>query len=442
MGVIGDQLWWSRVSAEEQARLVRYRMAWEAYFGQTPDPLATSHSDPRGQDNVKVNFVRPIVDKGVAMLFGQEPIFELDEMTTTPTEIWLEQCWRANHKMLTLQKMAINGGVCGHVFVKITQPQRGERYPRVINLSPEYVTVATEPDDIERVTLYLIEYPAHAEDGTWVTIRQRIEQDGARWHILDQRARGNGRFETISDVEWPYPWPPIIACQNLPSPNEYYGVSDVEEDVIRLNGSLMFVLSNMARIVRHHAHPKTWSKGVAASEIRTGVDDMIVLHSPEAELHNLEMQSDLSSSLALYERLKEALHEMSRTPEVAMGKMNNIGTLSGVALQILYRPLTEKTEAKRRTYGEMLVELNRRLLALGGYSEEQWVTIHWPELLPSDPLQERQVALIDQQLGVSADTLLSQLGYDAAQEAQKREVEDRALGESALTAWEQSASEP
>ena len=287
MGVIGDQLWWSRVSAEEQARLVRYRMAWEAYFGQTPDPLATSHSDPRGQDNVKVNFVRPIVDKGVAMLFGQEPIFELDEMTTTPTEIWLEQCWRANHKMLTLQKMAINGGVCGHVFVKITQPQRGERYPRVINLSPEYVTVATEPDDIERVTLYLIEYPAHAEDGTWVTIRQRIEQDGARWHILDQRARGNGRFETISDVEWPYPWPPIIACQNLPSPNEYYGVSDVEEDVIRLNGSLMFVLSNMARIVRHHAHPKTWSKGVAASEIRTGVDDMIVLHSPEAELHNL-----------------------------------------------------------------------------------------------------------------------------------------------------------
>ena len=442
MGAIGDQLWWSRVTAEEQTRLLRYRMAWEAYFGQLPDPLAKSKSDPRGQDNIKINFLRVVVDKGVAQLFGQEPIFELDETSTTPAETWLEECWRANHKMQMLQKIAINGGVCGHAFAKVVPPRQGERYPRVINLSPEYVTVVTEPDDIERVTLYLIEFPARAEDGAQLTIRQRIEREGQRWRIVDQRARGDRAFETVADTPWPYAWPPIVDCQNLPSPNEYYGLADIEEDIIHLNGSLGFVLSNMARIVRHHAHPKTWAKGVQATEIKTAVDEMIVLNSPEAELHNLEMESDLASSLALYERLKEALHEMTRIPEVAVGKLDRTGSLSGVALQILYRPLTEKTEAKRRTYGEMLTELNRRLLALGGYGEEQWTTIHWPQLLPSDPLQERQVALIDQQLGVSADTLLSQLGYDAAQEAQKREVEDRALGESALTAWEQSASEP
>ena len=72
------------------------------------------------------------------------------------------------------------------------------------------------------------------------------------------------------------------------------------------------------------------------------------------------MQSDLTSSLAYYARLKEALHEVSRVPEVATGKLESTGALSGVALQLLYGPLVQATEAKRLTYGEMLTELNLR----------------------------------------------------------------------------------
>jgi len=184
------------------------------------------------------------------------------------------------------------------------------------------------------------------------------------------------------------------------------------------------VLSNLARIIRFHAHPKTWGRGFLADQLKVAVDETIVLPSPDAELHNLEMESDLSSSIAFYERLREALHEISRIPEVATGKLDRTGQLSGVALAILYQPLLEKTESKRRTYGDMLVELNRRLLALGGYGEENHTVIHWPELLPRDMLQERQAALLDEQLGVSRDTILTRLGYDAELEAQKRELEN------------------
>src|SRR5690606_15610206 len=106
----------------------------------------------------------------------------------------------------------------------------------------------------------------------------------------------------------------------------------------------------------------------------------------------------------LYERLREALHEVARVPEVATGRMENVGQLSGVALSILYQPLIEKTETKRCTYGDLLVELNRRMLALGGFGEDNITVLHWPELLPGDVLQERQAALLDHQLGVSAST--------------------------------------
>ncbi len=408
------------LSMEEIARLRQFKAAWERYYGRFPKPLKVRSGQP--DDNVIVNMARVIVDKGVAFLFGQDVTFEIDETTTTPAEEWLASCWQANQQMTFLQKLALNGGVCGHVFVKIVA---GSPYPRLILLDPATVLPIWDPHDIERVLRYRIQYPAtDPNTGKPLTIRQWIELDGAIWRITDQVSRAGGAWQTTAETVWPHPWPPIVDCQNLPNPNEYWGLPDLTEDILQLNEGINFVLSNLARIIRFHAHPKTWGRGFLADQLKVAVDETIVLPSPDAELHNLEMESDLSSSIAFYERLREALHEISRIPEVATGKLDRTGQLSGVALAILYQPLLEKTESKRRTYGDMLVELNRRLLALGGYGEENHTVIHWPELLPRDMLQERQAALLDEQLGVSRDTILTRLGYDAELEAQKRELEN------------------
>ncbi len=196
----------------------------------------------------------------------------------------------------------------------------------------------------------------------------------------------------------------------------------------------------MQRIVRYHAHPKTWGRGFTANQLNVSVDDTIVLPSPEAELRNLEMQSDLASSIALYQRQREALHEIARIPEVATGKIEHVGQLSGVALQILYRPLVEKTETKRRLYGDLLIELNRRLLALGGFGDGMVTELHWPELVPSDIQGAAQTAVIWQQVGVSQDTILQRLGFDPDLERQKREVSSAQFGEQLLTAFERGQS--
>lgn len=417
------------VAAEELERQLRFKRAWEAYYGRTPKPLKVRQGGL--DDNVQVNYARLIVNKGVSFLFGQDVTFELDETQQTVEEDWLQECWDSLGGALLLQKLALNGAVCGHAWAKLAAPRVDSQvlYPRVIVLDPANVSVGLALDDIEQVEWYKIQYNSvDPHTGEPVVRRQWIEPDGAFWMITDEESRGGGGWKQVEETPWRYEWPPIIDCQNLPLPNEFWGMSDLESDVLELNRSIDFSLSNTARIIRFHGHPKTWGKGFSLDQLKVAIDETIVLNSPEAELHNLEMESDLSSSIAFYDRLREALHEVSQVPEVATGKLEGIGALSGLALQILYQPLMEKTEVKRRTYGGLLVELNRRLLEMGGFGPDNRTVLHWPEMLPTDAMAERQTALLDEQLGVSRDTLLQQLGYDPELERQKRRSQEAEAG--------------
>lgn len=417
------------LAADEQTRAAAMRRRWEAYFGKLPPAL----KDPL--DNVRLNYARIIVDKGVSFLFGQEVGFELDETAQTEAETWLANTWQANRKMTLLQNAALVGGVTGHVFIKIVPAQP---YPRLVVIDSETVSVTLAPDDIDQVLAYQIAYTArNPQTGKPIGVRQLIERDGAGWRVIDQIGNlENLHWRTVNETSWLFPFPPVVHCQNLPAPGEFWGQSDLEEDIIEVIRAINFVASNTARIIRFHAHPKTWGRGFRAQDLRIAVDETVVLPGENAELRNLEMQSDLGSSLRYLNMLQQALHEISRVPEVATGRLEGIGALSGVALQILYQPLLEKTHTKRLLYGDMLVELNRRLLAMGGFGLENRTVLHWQDVLPRDPMQERQAALIDQQLGVSADTLLQRLGFDPELERQKREVQGAQIGEQILTAFD------
>lgn len=431
MNAITDYLYRQTV-LDDQARKIQMRTAWEAYFGKLPNPFKQKIGSPN--DSINANFCRLVVDVGASFLFGHGQVgFELNMTEKTEQEEYLEAVWTNNHKMTLLQKAAINGGVTGHVFIKIIE-QKGS-YPRLVLLDTETVSVVTSFDDVDNVEAYYISYPSRDERGP-VLFRETIRKEGNIWIVQDELST-DGRIWSKGDpVVWPYSFPPVIHCQNLPAPNEFWGIADLEPDIIDLQKAINFLLSNINSIIRFHAHPKTWGKGFTAKDLRIGIDETIVFPSPDAELHNLEMQSDLAGSIGFYQRLKEVFHEVSRIPEIASGRLENMGNLSGVALQILYSPLIDKTEAKRRTYGDMLVELNRRILAIGGYGDGLYTKIIWPELLPSDMLQVRQASLIDMQLGASQDTLLQKLGYDPDLERQKNEISSEQLGNALLTAFD------
>lgn len=427
------------IAQDYAARLEQYSRGWAAYLGQQPDTLKP---DPKTNvdHNVKINYPKLVVDAGVTSLFGQEPIWETEvkgkageERQVSKATEYLDTVWADNKKMIFLQKTAQNGGVCGHCFVRILKPKIGGKYPRLINMSPEYVRVVVDPEDIDEVRAYIIEYEAVDEQGRNISVRTRIARYGAVWEIVDETRRGTKESppsstanpETRREV-WPYDWPPMIDCQNLPLANSYYGMSDIEADVLDLGNAINFIASNIRRIIYYHAHPKMWGSGFTTSDVPSDPSTMLIFSNPQATLNNLEMTGDLSSSMAFYELLQGAFFDTARLPAVATGQLDKAGDLSGTAMQIAYRPLTSMIDQKRLTYGEMLTELNKRLLEMGGFANSEPIAIQWPEILPVNTLEERQVALIDQQLGVSQDTLLWKFGYDAEQEAEKKQQEQDA----------------
>ncbi len=441
-----DEMWMRRVIEGDAKRLAEITAAWDAYHGVNQETLKPSKAEDAAKslDNVVMNFAQFVVDTSAFFLFGEDLQFDLDENTKpserTPDEAYLDGLWAYNRKMKLLQQIAQNGSVTGHVFVKIKPPQAGQAYPRLINLSPEYVHVATDPDDIDEVIKYIIQYPAmDPVNGDQLVIRQLVERVGdTRWQVRDQVSRNNGRFELVQEAPWPWDWCPIVDCQNLPMANEYYGRSDIQEHVVKLQKSLNFVLSNLQRIIKFHGHPKTWGQGFKSTELKAGVDETIVLPTG-ATLQNLEMLSDLTSSIELYARLKEGFHEITQTPEVAAGKLESAGNVSGVALKILYGPLISKTAVKRTLYGTLIQEIHRRVLDMANRTPQD-TTIRWPNALPADELAERQTALIDQQLGASKDTLLQQLGYDPDIEREKREADMTDMADQMLTAFDRGES--
>lgn len=437
-------------TVDDQARAQAMVEAWTAYRGQLPDALKV----PRNQvnDNVKTNRCAPVVDKGVSWLFGKPVTIRVSANSGTQSESatgagdtvadaktaqaqdWLDGCMKANRLLMLLQKYATNGAVCGTPFLMMhpdrpmANPQ-GEDYPRLTLLDPATVTVKTAPDDVDLVECYIIEYRIVTGSATgWRRkVIKRVDPDGLAsqsvtgydrddsWEITDYtRAADSAFWSPTGQTKWPYPFPPILHNQNLPNPNEFWGAPDLTRDLIDLNRALNFVQSNTARILKFHAHPKTWVKGARGSEIDTSIDNVIAFQNPAAEIGNLEMHSDLKSSMEFATSLRASMDELSRVPGAALGRLEDFpkGAVSGTAIRLLFEALTEKTESKRLLYGGMLEDLCMRLLWLAGFGQGVEVTLHWDDLLPVDDLLAAQAAVAYQQVGVPQKMIWQYLGFD------------------------------
>lgn len=428
MGFFENELM-QQMAFEERQRLERFAAAWAAYYGRGPKPLRIKAGKP--DDNVQANHLRTIVNKGVTALVGKG--MKWDYGDDEKAQAYLDAIWKGSRRSRTLKTCVLNGAVCGHTFMKIAPQAAG--MPRIIVLDPATVTAYWKKDDLNAVYKYRIQWNDVDDTGRPIIRRQTIEQASeSEWLITDAESRPDSTvWTTTATTRWPYAFAPIIDCQNLPAPNEFWGLADIEADVIGLQRSIDFTLSNLQRIIRYHAHPKTWGKGFNAQELKIAADETIVLPNAGAELHNLEMTSDLGSSIELYKRMKEALHAITQVPEVATGKLDTSGPLSGVALQVLYQPLVEITDAKREEYGEMFLELNRRLLVLANMAPSPG-TLVWPDVIPKDAKAERETALLDKELGVSEDTILQKLGYDPDAERAKSVVDSSTAADNLLTA--------
>lgn len=426
---------WLTTGMDESSEVSeRYRLLRRYERGDHRRQLKVRPGQP--DDNISINFAGLIVDRTVSMLFGNGIEFSFDYPTMTtvneageqteqesPQEELLDDTWDANKQQILLHKLAYYGGVYGTCYVKLvpegieSREEPGRMLTRLVALNPNWLTIETDPEDQERVTEYAIEfrYTTTGPNGQQVEIARREEttretreekvqaeaQDNngepttitrtvetGNWTITNyvSSQETGGKWQQVGQpVQWAYTFPPILHWQNLPDPENVYGISDIE-DVLDVQDRYNFTQSNISKIIRFFAHPMRWGRGLSGSTtIDLGPDKMVNLTSTDGMIQNLEMQSDLASSRAFALDLRQSLFDVSRTVDLS-SIADKLGSLTNFGLRVLYLDSLNKNATKRELYEDALVELNHRLLVLAGYSGASADGGHivWPDPLPVD----------------------------------------------------------
>jgi len=265
-------------------------------------------------DAIIVNFIGLLVDRSVAMLFGQEPSFDLPGESDAPSQQYIDAVWRANRKMQLLKRAAVYGAESGTCYVKILPDgavtKDGKLIPRLVVLDPATVTMDALPEDIDTIFRYTIAYtitdPVTGKDKSFKQVTEHDVESGY-WNITDYESINGARWTVTNEQAWEWDFAPIVHWHNLPDVGSVYGRPDITADLIDLQDKINFVSSNTAKIIKYHANPKTWARGFQNSgKVAWGVDEMITTTDANALIQNLEMQSDLSSSLSFIRYLRQA----------------------------------------------------------------------------------------------------------------------------------------
>ena len=432
---------------QQRRRIERYSRLSEYRAGHQRRQLRTRPG--QADDNLTLNFVGLVVERSISLLFGKGITFDLPGDTETEEDVYLQAAWDKNKQQIFLHKLAQYGATYGTPFVKIVpnafesdqRPEAG--LPRLVALDPTWITVETEPEDMESIVRYTILFvygegnQRHGRKqeisrilgvldnggGDFFTTDQVVAWEIADYEMADETG---GRWRETGRSQWPYAFPPIIHWQNLPNMDSVYGLSDIE-DVIPIQDRINFVASNISKIIRYHAHPKTWGKGFTKTDEQAwGPDEMVVIQGDNGQIDNLEMQSDLSSSQQFLMGLRQALFDVSRTVDIT-SLADKLGSLTNFGLRVLYQDALAKLGTKRELYGDALVELNRRMLELAGFSGAVGGTVVWPEALPEDQAAQTTALQADLNMGIaSKQTVAGRRGYDWTEE------QDRLEGEAAM----------
>lgn len=381
-------------SKEHTARRELFERYWNYYRGNHKKHLRQRQGSP--DDNVILNYCRKIVNTGVDFLFGKPIDFSVDgnEFERSEQEQYLDTILAPDplngfHYGDLLNDVAVFGAVTGTAFVRLYNT--GDIYPdkpALVAINPALVDVTTNPDNIQEPTEYRITWQS---GDVWK--RDKITRlDNGFWQIVrETRSAKSGRDWQAEDepVVWPYQWPTIFHCQNLKNPQSFWGDSDLTD--ADLNDTINFIASNTNRIIKFHAHPRTIGLNISKDQIQaTGIDEFWAVNQDGANIYNLEMSSDLGSSLAHLDRLTSSFHQVTATPDLSPDRVQ-VGALSGFALSILYGPLLAKTEGKRRRYGAMIQRINAALLELGGFGQNIVTEIKWPNPLPVDKAEKAEL---------------------------------------------------
>ncbi len=403
--------------AEYIARQRAFNAASLWYDGNIDDTLAI-RANGKGKaidNNVKLNMFAKRVDRRRDFLFKTFPQLDIDDSPEeSEDEKWLREAWEWN-KAATLWGLSVlNGCFGGQVYMRFMPPREGrDKFPRAILLSN--AITYWKADDVDTVLWYELRYQAGGMYYRQDVVDLSLLPEGGRregWALITyQRKSDAGNWQQSEEELWEYPLSPIISWQHWPRSGRCYGMHEFGD--IAINKSVNRIMSLGNKVIHNHAFPKTVLVGAEAKDLTPiAPDEMWSLPSKDAQVFNLEMQSDLSAILTFVDKLDAAYNTQGRTVDVAGGPAD-FSSITNLAIKVSFMPQEDANEILQRQYGGALVEASKRLQMLDGRDYETDPKVIWKPSLPESKDEVARVVTAEDNLGVaSKETQATQLGLD------------------------------
>lgn len=349
---------------EEIKRYKQLLTYWRFYKG-----LHWDKPRPDGEPQVTINYIRAFVDKATAFLAMKGFAINTPPEAEDITKPFLDYVWDDNNRELLFLEMAQMGSITGDVFVRVSfeeydpeeDPDLYEMYPNGRIRLTVLPTTAVYPrfyaHDRNKIVEVNIIYQILVPDGKNLVpqwYRERITKDVFEEYLGEEK---------IVQKENPLGFIPIVHIPNIPSAGESFGQSDIK-DLIPIQKELNYKLTDISDIINYHAAPITIVKGARISSLERGARKIWGGLPKDADVYNLELQSDLKAALEYINILRTAMFEIGKVPENGLGQKRAISNTSGIALHIENQPLMELTQKKWKTYGKGIQEINRMILRL------------------------------------------------------------------------------
>lgn len=448
--VVGSQKLDEIADKERQQRKQLIDRYWRYYDGDHHRPLTVAPGE--FDDNVIINLCGQAIDKSVSFFVPQAPKLTMPGETPgpsddSPQQQRLDAFWQHNDLEAFVIDLALAGFISGHPFVKLLM---GDEMPEVALLDSRHVTIFWDVTNVKRVLWYRLEWQItsdeiHRQDivPAWLLAEEPKFDRMSAWKIIEyeKTRQSAGRWREVGQDDWPFPFAPIVQWKNAPRPHAVYGQSDLKP--VDLNDGVNFVASNTARIIKHHAHPKTIVTGATLDDIKQTTIDGVFTLPDGAHATNLEMQSDLMSSMRMLETLRSAFFTQMRVVDWASQK-DKVGQLTNFGLKVLFNDMLDNIENKRRVYGDGLAEISRRAMVMMGETGAERPTLLWKDALPRDRKETVESVKTEKELGItSLRTLAGELGRDYTAEqdqiAQEGSASTETFADALLTLRRQGA---
>lgn len=427
----------SAADKERRDRMKLIDAYWRYYDGDHAMPLKVLPG--QRNDNIILNLCGRAIDKTIEFIglptrfevpggVNNEPNpaaqGELVELRTTDQDT-IDAAWKKWRK--DLPDIIQSGLIAGHTFIKLHLDSEGKACMSL--LDPRCVSVFWDITNPREILFYRQEWKMGKDHRRQDIVPNALlnatpAEDGAEptaaegWSIIEYAKSQTNEWREVSRDSWDYPFSPIIDWKNKRRAHAYYGDSALKEATI--NDAVNFVITNMARIIKFHAHPRTVGIGFDAGQLQTtSADGFMTIPNKDAQVMNLEMQSDLGSSLNLYSILVSEFFTQQRVVDVSSIK-DKLGQITNFGVRMIFSDMLGMSNEKREFINDNIGEAIRRLLWIDGLQLIEAPTAQWDDPLPSDRKEIVEALEKEKALGAtSIQTIREDLGRDNQVETER-----------------------